>query len=151
MPLEKKHGDVLENHILSISLSILTPLILMFGLYIHLHGGVSPGGAFQSGIIFSIPFMSYMLLYGKKSSQGRLFLNSKLFPIIGCIGVLIYAGTGILSDIMGGYIFEYSKLSTNAHSGFHIGIFMIETGVGLAVFGSMCTVFAAFYNFATQD
>lgn len=141
----------LDNKILSICMSIVTPLILIFGFYIQFHGEVSPGGGFQSGIIFAIPFIAYILLYGNSTNQGAYLIESGLFKNIGCCGVLIYLFTGVLTNLMGGKFLEYAILASEAHRAQQIGIFVIETGVCLAVFGAMLTIFISIYKFAIED
>jgi len=63
-------------------------------------------------------------------------------------GVLIYAGTGVAALLMGGNYLDYSVLLHEAAHGQHLGIFLIELGVGTTVSGSMITIFLIF---AGQD
>lgn len=142
--------QTLDNKILAICMSIVAPLIFIFGFYIQFHGEVSPGGGFQSGIIFSIPFISYILLYGNSTKQGKYLIQSSMFKNVGCFGVLIYILTGVLSNIMGGEFLQYSVFSQDQHRSQQIGIFMIEAGVCFAVFGGMSGIFASIYKFAIE-
>jgi multicomponent Na+:H+ antiporter subunit B len=41
-------------------------LILLYGIYIILHGHISPGGGFAGGVIIALSFMHLMLAYGKE-------------------------------------------------------------------------------------
>ena len=56
-----------------------------------------------------------------------------LLTILSCVGVLLYCGVGIATLIYGGNFLEYGVLSSIPSSGNHIGILIIEIGVGIAV------------------
>jgi multicomponent Na+:H+ antiporter subunit B len=64
------------------------------------------------------------------------------------LGVLLYAGVGGLGIILGGNFLNYSVLSSVPVSGQHLGIFLIEFGVGTTVAVTMITIF---FIFAGQD
>lgn len=141
----------MDNKILSVCMSIMTPIILIFGFYIQLHGEVSPGGGFQSGIIFAIPFIIYIVLYGDDNKTGYFLINSTLFKNVACTGVLIYGFTGILTIILGGRFLEYFKLFDNKILAQQVGVFAVESGVCLAVFGSMGLIFNEMYKYIIKN
>ena len=61
------------------------------------------------------------------------------------VGVLIYAGTGVACMIRGGNFLEYGSLDPRHPThGQHLGILLVELGVGIAVGAVMITVFYAF-------
>ncbi len=60
------------------------------------------------------------------------------------LGVLIYAGTGIVSMSMGQNFLDYNPLGGSPVSGQHWGILAVELGVGLTVFAVMLAIFYAF-------
>jgi multicomponent Na+:H+ antiporter subunit B len=47
-------------------------LILLFGIYIVLHGHVSPGGGFAGGVIIALSFIHMMLAFGREFALKRL-------------------------------------------------------------------------------
>ena len=47
-------------------------LILLYGIYIVLHGHVSPGGGFAGGVIIALAFAHLTLAFGKKAALHRL-------------------------------------------------------------------------------
>ena len=59
-------------------------------------------------------------------------------------GVLLYAGVGVASMLMGGDFLDYSQLATDPIAGQHLGITLIEFGVGITVAGAMITIFLIF-------
>lgn len=122
---------------------ILLPLILLFGLYVQFHGDYGPGGGFQAGVIFASGFILYGLIYGLEQAQ-RL-MPPWLLRIGVSLGVLIYAGTGVMGLLLGGQYLDYNVL--DAHDpvhGQHLGILLVELGVGTTVSSVMVTIFYTF-------
>lgn len=121
---------------------ILAPFIILYGLYIQFHGEYSPGGGFQAGVIAAAAFIVYALVYGLDYAEKAL---SPEVVKAGCaMGVLIYAGTGIAALLKKGEFLNYSALLESPVSGQHLGIFLIEVGVGVTVFSVMMVIFYAF-------
>ena len=56
--------------------------------------------------------------------------------------MLLYAGVGVASMIGGGTFLEYGALSADATHGNHVGIIIIEIGVGIAVASVMTVIFS---------
>ena len=133
-----------ENIILRIITKLLIPLIILFALYVQFHGDYSPGGGFQAGVIFSAAFILYTLVFGVDMAQK--VVPEQALRVIASLGVLIYAGTGIDALIMGGEFLNYSKLSTDAVTGQHLGIILVELGVGMTVSSIMLLIFFTFAN-----
>jgi multicomponent Na+:H+ antiporter subunit B len=59
-------------------------------------------------------------------------------------GLLLYAGTGIAGIILGGTFLDYSVLAHEPTHGQHLGILLIEFGVGMTVEGAVVAIFLAF-------
>jgi len=77
-------------------------LILLYGIYIVLHGHVSPGGGFAGGIIIALSFIHIMLAYGKEVAFKKLSKSvASFFESIGAILFLVVA----LLGFTGGYFF----------------------------------------------
>jgi len=122
---------------------MLLPLILLFALYVQFHGDYGPGGGFQAGVIFGAGFILYALIYGM--DQARRLLPPWLLRIGVSLGVLIYAGVGLVGLLLGGNYLDYGVLDRHdpAH-GQHLGILLVELGVGITVSSVMVTIFYAF-------
>jgi multicomponent Na+:H+ antiporter subunit B len=58
--------------------------------------------------------------------------------------VLVYAGTGVVTMSLGGNFLDYDLLSLEPVEGQHIGIILIELGVGMTVSSIMLMIFFAF-------
>ncbi|MEA1914173.1 MAG: MnhB domain-containing protein [Campylobacterota bacterium] len=56
--LDTKHNIFsYRNSLLQTGVKVLFPLIILFGLYIIIHGHLSPGGGFQGGVIIGSGFL----------------------------------------------------------------------------------------------
>jgi multicomponent Na+:H+ antiporter subunit B len=58
--------------------------------------------------------------------------------------VLLYAGVGVVAMLKGGNFLNYSVLAEEPVAGQHIGIIIIELGVGLTVASVMVLLFFTF-------
>ena len=122
---------------------LLLPLILLFALYVQLHGDYGPGGGFQAGVIFGAGFILYALIYGLDNA--RRLVPPWLLRIGVSLGVLLYAGVGLMGLFLGGNFLDYGVLDRHdpVH-GQHLGILLVELGVGITVSSVMMTIFYAF-------
>ena len=60
--------------------------------------------------------------------------------------MLLYAGVGVVALLAGGNFLGYSALSADAVHGQHIGILLIEFGVGMTVAAVMMLIFFTFVD-----
>ena len=59
-------------------------------------------------------------------------------------GALLYGGVGVVCMLMGGAFLDYSVLAADPVAGQHLGILLIEAGVGMAVCGALLSIYHAF-------
>jgi multicomponent Na+:H+ antiporter subunit B len=131
-----------HNLILRVIAKYLFPVIALFAFYVQFHGDYGPGGGFQAGVILSVAFIFYALVFGLDTAEQVLPHN--LLRILASTGVLIYAGTGVVTMFMGGNFLDYDLLALNPVEGQHIGMMLIELGVGITVSAIMLMIFFAF-------
>jgi multicomponent Na+:H+ antiporter subunit B len=137
----------MNNHsILRVVSKFMIPFILLFALYVQFHGDFGPGGGFQAGVIFAAAFILYGLIFGIENA--RKVLPATATRILLASGVLLYAGTGLFGIFLGGNYLDYNVLATTAVGGQHLGILLVEFGVGTTVAATMVTIF---FVFAGQD
>jgi len=129
-----------EFKVLKLLLPFLIPYIILYAIYIQLNGEVSPGGGFQAGVIFATALIAYDLVFGQDKLHKYFSVNTLV--ICGVLGVAIYAGTGVISLIHDEAYLNYSAISHDAIHGQHVGIFLIELGVGLTVAAIMCLIYS---------
>ncbi len=131
-----------RHFILRVTTKLLMPFILLFALYVQFHGDFGPGGGFQAGVIFAAAFILYALVFGVENA--KRVVPPKLVALGVAAGLLLYAGVGIASLFLGGNYLDYGVLAREPAVGQHLGILLIEFGVGLTVASVMVTVFFAF-------
>ncbi|MBH88811.1 MAG: cation:proton antiporter [Magnetovibrio sp.] len=131
-----------KTSILRVVSKLLIPPIMLFALYVQFHGDFGPGGGFQAGVIFASAFILYALIFGVDNA--RKVAPAWLTRLMLASGILLFAGVGVITMILGGDFLDYSMLSKDAHAGQHLGINLIEFGVGMTVAGAMITIFLIF-------
>jgi multicomponent Na+:H+ antiporter subunit B len=146
---KREQEDALKHKlepILQVGSKMLIPYILLFALYVQFHGDFGPGGGFQAGVMFAAAYILHSLVNSIKDTEKAAprEIIEKLIPI----GVLLYAAVGVWCLFKGGLFLEYNALDPEhpAH-GQHLGILLVELGVGITVFSAMLIIF---YNFALR-
>jgi len=138
-----------HNLVLRFITKYLFPVIALFALYVQFHGDYGPGGGFQAGVILSVAFILYALVFGIETIEQVLPIG--LLRILASAGVLIYSGTGVVTLLMGGNFLDYDILLQRPIEGQHIGIMVIELGVGITVSAVMLIIFYAFTDRRNHD
>lgn len=131
-----------HNLILRVIAKYLFPVIALFAFYVQFHGDYGPGGGFQAGVILSVAFILYALVFGLDTAEQ--VLSPDVLRILASTGVLLYAGTGVVTMFFGGNFLDYDLLALNPIEGQHIGIMLIELGIGITVSAIMLMIFFAF-------
>ena len=132
--------------VLRVTAKTLIPAILLFALYVQFHGDFGPGGGFQAGVVFASGFILYALVFGV--GNARRVAPAGLVRVILALGLLLYAGVGVAGMLLGGNYLNYSVLAHDPVHGQHLGILLIEFGVGVTVAAAMITIY---FIFAGQD
>ncbi|MEM9234353.1 MAG: Na(+)/H(+) antiporter subunit B [Pseudomonadota bacterium] len=130
--------------ILRVTIKLLFAPILIFGLYVQFHGDYGPGGGFQAGVVLAVAFILHALGFGIDAT--KKVISPAVLPWGMALGVLFYAGTGVLTLLLGGNFLDYDVLQPDSHhnAGQHLGILLVEFGVGLAVASTMLQIYYAF-------
>ncbi len=139
-----------EDLILRVVTKVLTPFIMLFAFYTQFHGDYGPGGGFQAGVILAAAFVLNALTFGLP--QVRKALPDRIMIIGTGLGVLLYAGTGMVSLFRGGNLLEYGVLDHHSPvHGQHLGILLVELGVGITVTSVMWVIISTFMERAVED
>lgn len=121
---------------------LLSPYIMVFGLYVIFHGHYSPGGGFQGGTLLAASLLLIRISSGRRIS--RIQFSDYLTTPLAVIGVLIYFGTGLVALFAGGYFLDYGQLpipGLDAAELRYWGILIIELGIGLTVMAVLVSIF----------
>ncbi len=77
-------------------------LILLYGIYIVLHGHLSPGGGFAGGVIIALSFVHLVLAFGKTSAFRTL--SESRTATLESLGALLFLAIA-LAGFSGGHFF----------------------------------------------
>jgi multicomponent Na+:H+ antiporter subunit B len=100
-------------------------------------------------VIFAAGMILYGLVFGLRRTQR--VIPSWVARLLASTGVLIYAGTGVVSLFLGGNFLDYSVLSHDPEHGQELGILLVEIGVMTTVMGVMLTIFYFFAARGRED
>ncbi|MDX2463439.1 MAG: DUF4040 domain-containing protein [Porticoccus sp.] len=136
-------SDGLRHHLIPRVLGrLLIPFIVLFGLYVQFHGEYGPGGGFQAGALVAAAVILYALLEGEGPALTVVPLSAITAMMAG--GAVLYVLVGLAGIVLGGNFLDYSVLQIDPVAGQHLGILLIELGVGVTVCGCMLSIFHAF-------
>ncbi len=138
---------VQETIILRVVGKSLTPFVILFALYVQFHGDYGPGGGFQAGVICAAGLILHGLIFGLDELRESLPLV--VIELGVAFGALLYGGVGIASMLLGGSFLNYGVFDSHHPThGQHLGILLIELGVGITVTFVMLGIF---YSFAGRS
>jgi multicomponent Na+:H+ antiporter subunit B len=127
---------------------LIVPFSQLFALYVIAHGHHSPGGGFQGGVILGASIILFAISNNLRVSFTRI--SEKLAVLLCGLGVILYAGTGVLCMFFGSNFLDYSALSqilgVDPITARSHGILMVEIGVGICV---MAVMVLLYYNLAS--
>ncbi|ACT69031.1 multisubunit Na+/H+ antiporter, MnhB subunit [Neorickettsia risticii str. Illinois] len=134
---------MIGDKVLKVLASGIIPLIILFAVYIQVHGEISPGGGFQAGVLLAASLITYSLVFGLDSLLH--FLGPKTLIRQGAAGALIYLSTGLAPLLQNASFLQHSHIIKSLPLlSQEIGIFVLELGVGLTVFSSIFTIYMCF-------
>lgn len=146
-----------ESSILQFLVRIfLIPVMLLFGVYVVVHGETSPGGGFQGGAIIAAAIILARLSLDRERSQALLSTHTALDLVP--IGALIALGVGLIPLLAGSDFLDYGALPVPSEDGQvlphltlrGLGIFVFEAGIAVAVTAVIVTIFDVLTE-ATSD
>jgi len=77
-------------------------LILLYGIYIVLHGHLTPGGGFAGGLIIALSFIHLMLAFGKDVALKKV--SEPIASLFESIGAVLFLSIALIG-FAGGYFF----------------------------------------------
>jgi len=131
-----------ESPIVVLGSRLLSPYIMLFGLYVIFFGHYSPGGGFQGGTLLAASVLLIRLAGGRRVS--RLQIQEFATTPLAVFGVIIYFSTGLVAMILGGYFLDYEMLPFTGMEPAMVrywGILIIEVGIGLAVMAILVMIY----------
>ena len=125
-----------RDSILISSTNLVLPILLTLGLYIIIHGHLSPGGGFQGGVLIAGAIAIIYIGYGFKGVNKGIAANTfKIAEDIGALGFIILAFIGLIgSGVFFGNVLEKGTPGDLFSSG---SIFLMNFAVGFKVFAGI--------------
>jgi multicomponent Na+:H+ antiporter subunit B len=138
------------SSILDAACRLPVPFIILFAVYVVIHGHDSPGGGFQGGAILAATLMLIRMVRGEDDAWG---LDRTRAMTLACIGVGLYAGIGVLTMLCNGNYLDYGvlPLPLKPEKVRFMGTLGIEIGVALAVTGVLVLIFDALTEGGAQE
>ena len=88
-----------RNSILISCTNLVLPILLTLGLYIIIHGHLSPGGGFQGGVLIAGAIALIYIGYGFKGVKKGIASNTfKIAEDLGALGFIILAFIGLIGS-----------------------------------------------------
>lgn len=133
--------------IVGTTVRLIVPVIQLFALYVIAHGHHSPGGGFQGGVILGASFIIIALATDLSSALKRF--NEVNYFRLAAVGILIYAGFGVLCQVLGRDFLDYGVLEkvfmtdgpemARSHSmlGVEVGVAFTVTAIMFAIYANL--------------
>lgn len=133
----------MEDQIVRITSRLVTPFIQVYGIYVILHGHLSPGGGFSGGAIFGASLVLVALSFNLE--VGAKQISHTTASVLESGGALGFVVTGLVGVAVG------ANFLANRTAGFPLGeagelfsagaIFIITAFLGVKVASTIVTLF----------
>ena len=135
----------MEDVILSEIASRVVPVIHLFGMYVIVHGHLSPGGGFAGGNVMGIAIVLFALVFGLKTTLR--FIPEVPLTVLTTLGPTWYAATGLVGMSLGHQFLANGQAGVplgNAGAVLSSGLIPVITlGVGISVALTVVVLFVA--------
>jgi multicomponent Na+:H+ antiporter subunit B len=121
---------------------LLTPFVLMFGLYVVAHGHYGPGGGFAGGVVLAVGVI--LVRITTDDSASRRAFPTEAGPALLLLGMGMFVAAGLIPMLAGGAFLDYGEVAWGTVEPSrmrYLGILVVEVGIGLAVFGALLWIF----------
>ena len=123
---------------------LLFPFIFLFGIYIVLHGHLTPGGGFPGGVIIAASIVMLLLAYGIERAEAKIsFLRAEVFESTGGLALVVI---GLIGLIFGAYFLRNAPVFPLGQLGhlFSAGnLPLLYLAVGIKVTAGIVLIFYA--------
>ena len=125
-------------------------LILLYGIYIVLHGHVSPGGGFAGGVIIALSFIHLMLAFGRETALKKL--SQAQASVLESLGAIMFLTIALLGFLGGYFFFNFFLHKGKPFALFSAGIIpLCNIAICLKVGAGLFAIFAALVLFKGLD
>ena len=122
---------------------LMAPSIFLLGIYVILHGHLTPGGGFAGGVLIAGCFALWVLAYGSEEAKSEIRKWRASFSE--SLGIFIFWFCAILGLIQGSYFFYNVIAKVNPGKAFHLfsaGIIpLCNIAIGIEVAAAIFAIF----------
>ncbi len=121
---------------------LLFPFMFLFGVYVLIHGHLTPGGGFQGGVIIAASVVMLWLAYG----LAQMPIGFKLFrtEVLEAIGGLTIVAVGVVGLVVGaGILGRVLPLGTLGNLFSAGNLPLLNIAVGIKVTAGLILIFYA--------
>lgn len=122
---------------------LVVPFMQLYGIFVIMHGHISPGGGFSGGAIVGSSLILYTVAFGYELGSKKL--SHRVSALVESGAVFWFMAMGLVGIIVGGNFLE------NKSAGFYMGeslilfnagfIPLVTLGIGMKVASTMITLF----------
>lgn len=121
-------------------------LIMLYGIYIVLHGHLSPGGGFAGGVIIALSFIHLMLAFGREIALKKL--SQGWASILESLGGIMFLTIALLGFLGGYFFFNFFLKKGEPFALFSAGIIpLCNIAISLKVGAGLFAIFAVLILF----
>lgn len=126
----------MRSLILTKAVQGISPIAIIFSIYILIKGHNEPGGGFIAGLISSVAVILLGLAYGVQQTRMKLVTLTR--SCLG-LGISICLGAGSFSLLTGAPFFTHTYFASGFSTAllFDVGVYISVVGVALTVLGSI--------------
>jgi multicomponent Na+:H+ antiporter subunit B len=121
---------------------LMFPFMFLFGIYVLVHGHLTPGGGFQGGVVLAASVIMLILAYGIERAQAKV--NALQAELAESLGGLILVFLGLMGVAVGIAFFKnVLPFGTLGHVFSAGNLPVFNFGVGVKVAAGLLTIFYA--------
>ena len=132
----------MDSPIILLGARLLSPYIMLFGLYVVFHGHYSPGGGLQGGALLASSVLLIRIAGG--NAVAGLQVREMVTTPLAAAGIFIYFATGLTALFFGGQFLDYGHLPNPGIDPVmlrYYGLLIIEIGISLAVMAILIMIY----------
>ncbi len=120
--------------------ALVTPFVLMFGIYVTAHGHYGPGGGFAGGVIMAVAVVVVRMVLPTSISHRLVPPGLGVWLMVAGVG--LFVAVGLVTLAIDGQFLDYDAVNLplgEARERYY-GILVVEVGVAMAVMGAMVSI-----------
>lgn len=136
-PLGDAGSTYVESQVIMVTVRVIAPFSLTYGLFLMFHGADSPGGSFQGGAIIGATILMIAFAFGIEPT--RDWVRNRAVVALAAGGVTVFSLVGLVPLAYGGRFLEYEVYQTEWGIDLKYGLEAIEIGGVAPIVASIVT------------